>query len=67
MEDRKEEVKSYLKDHVNPIVEPMLQRIAEEKPWDVLVWISTWVNQRIGYKIYLLRLKENIILNGLLK
>lgn len=50
MEDKKEEIKSYLNANVNPIIEPMLQRIAEEKPWDVLIWISTWVNQRIGKK-----------------
>lgn len=52
MEDKKEEVKSYLKENVNPIIEPLLQKIAEEKPWDVLVWIRTWVNQKIGKSLF---------------
>lgn len=60
MEGRKEEIKEYLIQNVNPLIEPMLQKIAEEKPTDVLLYISSWVAQKLGNLFRLFRLKAEI-------
>jgi hypothetical protein len=42
-----EENKRYLLENVNHIIEPMLQKITQEKPKDVLLWMSLYISGKI--------------------
>lgn len=43
---------------MNPIVEPMLEKVAKDMPIDVLSWMSQWVLEQIGTFLIYLELRQ---------
>lgn len=48
MEEKLKQIQSYLQSTANPIVQPMLEQMAKERPNNVLSWIQLYVNKKIS-------------------
>ena len=50
MEEKIKQIQSYLSTKANPIVQPMLEQMAKERPDKVLPWMQTYINKKIRIK-----------------
>jgi len=48
MEEKSKKIQSYLQTKVNPIIQPMLELMAKERPENILRWIHEYVNKKIS-------------------
>lgn len=48
MEEKSKQIQEYLQNKVNPIMQPMLELLAKEKPNNILEWIQLYVNKKIS-------------------
>jgi F0F1-type ATP synthase delta subunit len=48
MEEKSKQIQSYLQSKANPIIQPMLELMAKERPENILQWIQEYVNKKIS-------------------
>lgn len=48
MEEKIKQIQTYLSTKANPIVQPMLEQMAKERPDNVLPWIQAYINKKIS-------------------
>lgn len=59
MEEKVKQIQTYLSTKANPIIQPMLEQMAKERPESVLPWIQTYINKKMR-NIYPLLQNNNI-------
>lgn len=47
MEEKIKQIQTYLSTKANPVVQPMLQLMAKERPDNVLPWMQTYINKKM--------------------
>lgn len=48
MEEKAKQIQTYLQTKANPIIQPMLELMAKERPDNILQWIQEYVNKKIS-------------------
>lgn len=48
MEEKAKQIQTYLQTKANPIIQPMLELMAKERPDNILQWIQEYVNKKIN-------------------
>ncbi len=56
MEEKIKQIQNYLTTKANPIVQPMLEQMAKERPDNVLPWMQSYINKKISKFIAYFRL-----------
>lgn len=47
MAEKKEEIKHYLQEHVNPILKPLLEQLSKERPPNIMQFILNYAQQHL--------------------
>jgi hypothetical protein len=48
MEEKGKQIQTYLSTKANPVIQPMLEEMARERPTEVLPWMQSYVNRKIS-------------------
>lgn len=54
--DKREEIRNYLKDTVNPVIEPLVKEIIKKRPADLIKFIFDYANQKMSIFYFYLSL-----------
>ena len=52
MEEKIKQIQTYLSTKANPVVQPMLEQMAKERPSNVLPWIQAYINKKISKIVF---------------
>lgn len=52
--DKREEIRNYLKDTVNPVIEPLVKEIIKKRPTDLMKFIADYANLKISKSLFIL-------------
>ena len=55
MEEKIKQIQTYLSAKANPVVQPMLELMAKERPENVLPWMQAYVNRKMRNFLYYFR------------
>jgi F0F1-type ATP synthase delta subunit len=61
MEEKIKQIQTYLSSKANPIVQPMLEQMAKERPEKVLPWMQAYINKKMRTLFHLFRITSREI------
>jgi hypothetical protein len=47
MAEKKEEIKRYLQEQVNPVIKPLLEQLSKERPSNIMQFILNYAQQHL--------------------